>query len=222
MTAQDQRLAIEQLQKGIVQHRTGQIGLAQSHYQRAAKLDPKNPNAWHLLGVAALQTDNLALAAKHLRTCIKVSPGFAEAHNNLGVALRRMGRHAESVGAFRGALAARERYVEAVYNLGLASESVGKPDEAERAYRLALSWRNNDFNCANNLGNLLRRQSRLNEALPWLDLGRRLQPDSAQANGNYAMLLERSGPAWRGGDARTHRNRDRTGKIRVVAGAGRR
>ena len=201
MTAQDQRLAIEQLQKGIIQHRAGQLGLAQSHYQRAAKLDPKNPSAWHLLGVAALQMDNLALAAKHLRTCIKVSPGFAEAHNNLGVALRRMGRHAESVGAFRGALAARERYVEAVYNLGLACESMGKPDEAERAYRQALSWRNNDFNCANNLGNLLRRQSRLSEALPWLDLARRLQPDSAQANGNYAMLLSDLG---RHAEAVTH------------------
>jgi protein O-GlcNAc transferase len=189
MNQHDKRLAIEQLQKGIIQHRAGQLGLAQSHYQRAAKLDPKNADAWHLLGVCALQTNNLPLAAKHLRACTSLSPGFAEAHNNLGVALRRMGRHDDSAGAFRAALAARERYVEAVYNLGLSMEATGKPDEAERAYRQALIWRSDDFNSTNNLGNLLRRQGRLDDALPLLDLAHRLQPESAQANGNYAMLL---------------------------------
>jgi protein O-GlcNAc transferase len=189
MNPHDRRLAIEQLQKGIIQHRAGQLGLAQSHYQRAAKLDPKNADAWHLLGVCALQTNNLQLAAKHLRTCISLSPGFAEAHNNLGVALRRMGRHGDSIGAFRAALNARERYVEAVYNLGLSMEATDKLDDAERAYRQALIWRSNDFNSANNLGNLLRRRGRLDDALPQLDLAHRLQPESAQANGNYAMLL---------------------------------
>ena len=189
MNANDQRLAIEQLQKGIVQHRAGQLSLAQSHYQRAAKLDPSNPNTWHMLGVCALQSDNLALAAKHLRTCIKTSPGFAEAHNNLGVALRRMGKHAESVTAFRGALGARDRYVEASYNLALAHESLGNPGGAERSYRLALQWRPNDPKAANNLGNLLRRHGRFADALPLLELVRNLQPDSAQANGNLALVL---------------------------------
>lgn len=189
MNQHDKRLAIEQLQKGIIQHRAGQLGLAQSHYQRAAKLDPKNHDAWHLLGVCALQTNNPQLAAKHLRTCTSLSPGFAEGHNNLGVALRRMGRHEDSAAAFRAALKARERYVEAAYNLGLSMEATGKVDEAERSYRQALIWRSNDFNSANNLGNLLRRQGRLADALPLLDLARRLQPENAQANGNYAMLL---------------------------------
>lgn len=185
----DQHLAIEELQKGIIQHRSGQLALAQSHYQRAAKLDPKNPNAWHLLGVCALQADNPLLAAKHLRASTELSPGFAEAHNNLGVALRRLGKHEESAAAFRNAMKVREHYVEAAYNLGLSLEAAGKPNEAESTYRQALAWRSHDFNSANNLGNLLRRQGRFGEALPLLESAQRLQPQSAQANGNYAMLL---------------------------------
>ena len=51
MSADDQRLALEQLHKGAALHRAGRIGLAQSHYQRAAKLDPQNADAWHLLGL---------------------------------------------------------------------------------------------------------------------------------------------------------------------------
>ena len=198
MSADDKRLAIEQLQKGIMQHRAGQLGLAQSHYQRAAKLDPSNASTWHLLGVCALQGGNLPMAAKHLRACIRLSPGFAEAHNNLGVTLRRMGRHAESVGAFRGALGARERYVEAAYNLGLAYEANGKLADAEKTYRQALSWRADDPHVALALGNLLRHFGRFEEALPLLQLARGAQPDNAQANGSLAGLLVELG---RGRDA---------------------
>jgi protein O-GlcNAc transferase len=189
MSSENKRLALEQLHKGTLRHRAGEISLAQSHYQRAAKLDPSNGDAWHLLGVASLQTGALPLAVKHLRTCVKVSPKHAEAHNNLGVALRRLGKHSESIGAFRAALRARERYVEAAYNLALALESTGDVAGAEQAYRHALIWRDNYVDAAINLGNLLRRQNRYAEALPLLETAQRLAPDRAQTNGNLAALL---------------------------------
>lgn len=189
MTSDNKRLALEQLHKGTLRHRAGEISLAQSHYQRAAKLDPSNGDAWHLLGVASLQTGALPLAVKHLRACVKISPKHAEAHNNLGVALRRLGKHADSIGAFRAALRTRERYVEAAYNLALALESTGDVAGAEQAYRHALLWRANYVDAAINLGNLLRRQHRYAEALPLLESAQRLAPDRAQTNGNLAGLL---------------------------------
>lgn len=189
MSSCDPRLAAEQVQRGIAHHRAGQLGLAASHYQRAAKLDPEHREVWHLLGMCTLQAGNAALAAKHLRTCIERRPDFAEARNHLGVALRRLGRHRESIDAFRGALGVRERYVEAVYNLGLAYEAVGDAAAAEQSYRQALQWRPQDFNAAGNLGNLLRAGGRFDEALALLELAQRLQPGSAQANGNLSLLF---------------------------------
>ncbi len=189
MSADDKRQALEQLQKGMALHRAGQFGLAQSHYQRAAKLDPANADAWHLLGVVALQVGNPALAAKHLRASVKTRPGFAEAHNNLGVALRQQGRHADAIAAFRDALAVRSGYVEAVFNLGIAFEAAGAAVEAERAYRQALAWRSTHVDAAINLGNLLRRNGRLTEALPLLENAQRLAADRAQTHGNLALLL---------------------------------
>ena len=189
MTSDDKRLALEQLHKGTLRHRANEISLAQSHYQRAAKLDPTNADAWHLLGVAALQTGALPLAVKHLRASVKLRPKHAEAFNNLGVALRRLGKHNESIDAFRGALAARERYVEAAYNLALAFESTGNPAKAEEAYRQALLWRPNNVDAAVNLGNLLRRQDRNADAFPFLETAQRLAPERAQTNGNFAALL---------------------------------
>jgi predicted O-linked N-acetylglucosamine transferase (SPINDLY family) len=189
MSADDQRLALEQLHKGAALHRAGQIGLAQSHYQRAAKLDRQNADAWHLLGVAALQSGNPALAAKHLRTCVKVRPAFAEAHNTLGVALRQAGKHEEAIAAFRQALAVRGGYIDAMFNLGIAFEAAERPAEADRCYRQVLAWRADHADAATNLGNLLRRHGRLNEALPFAELAQRVAPDRAQTNGNLALLL---------------------------------
>ncbi|MGH8041313.1 MAG: tetratricopeptide repeat protein [Rudaea sp.] len=189
MSADAKRQALEQLHKGTQLHRAGQLGLAQSHYQRAVKLDPSNADAWHLLGVAALQAGNPALAAKHLRTSIKMRPSFAEAHNNLGVALRQCDKHAEAIAAFRAALTARVGYVEAMFNLGIAFEAAGDPGQADRSYRQVLQLRVNHADAATNLGNLLRRHGRLGEALPFAELAWRVAPDRAQTHGNLALLL---------------------------------
>lgn len=189
MSADAKRQALEQLHQGTQLHRAGQLGLAQSHYQRAAKLDPGNADAWHLLGVAALQAGNPALAAKHLRASIKVRPAFAEAHNNLGVALRQSGKFAEAIAAFHAALAARAGYIEAMFNLGIAFEAAAEPKQADHCYRQVLCWRPDHADAATNLGNLLRRHGRLDEALPFAELAQRAASDRAQSHGNLALLL---------------------------------
>jgi protein O-GlcNAc transferase len=193
MPTGDQHEARAQLQKGTALHRAGQLGLAQSHYQRAAKLDPDNAEAWHLLGVVSMQGGNLGLAIKHLQTSVKVRPGFAEAHNNLGVALSRSGRHAEAVAAFQTALKARGGYAEAMFNMGIAYEAGQVPDDAERAYRQTLAWRSNHVDALINLGNLLRRQGRRDEALPLMTSAQQLAPGRGQTNGNLALLLDDMG-----------------------------
>ncbi len=187
--ADNKRLALEQLQLGMTRHRIGELGLAQSHYQRAAKLDPANADAWHLLGVVALQTGNAALAAKHLRTCVAARPDFAEAHNNLGVALRNAGRTDEAIRSFRSAMSKRANYVDAAFNLGIAYEAAGDAIQADKAYRQALAWRGNHIDALINLGNLLRRHGRPVDALPLLETAQRIAPDRAQTNGNLALVL---------------------------------
>jgi protein O-GlcNAc transferase len=189
MAANDKRLALEQLQLGMSRHRVGELGLAQSHYQRAAKLDPANADAWHLLGVVSLQTGNAALAAKHLRTCVAARPDFAEAHNNLGVALRNAGRTDDAIRSFRHAMAKRANYVDAAFNLGIAYEAADNAVEADKAYRQAIAWRGNHIDALINLGNLLRRHGRAVDALPFLETAQKLAPDRAQTNGNLALAL---------------------------------
>ncbi len=189
INAESRQSAVEELQRGIAKQQAGQSAVALSHFERAAKLDPANPQVRHMLGICTLQAGNLPLAAKHFRDCLQLAPTFAAAFNALGVVLRRMGNHAEAMEAFRSALATKERYVEAIYNLGLSQEVLGALDAAEQAYRQALQWRPADFNAVNAFGNLLRRRGRLEEALPLLLRARKLRPNLAHTNGTLAQAL---------------------------------
>ena len=189
MSQESRRLAVEQLQQGMVKQRAGQAAIALSHYQRAAKLDPNNPQARYMLGMCALQNGDLPLAAKHFRTCLKLDSTSAEAHNSLGVVLRRLGDHDDAMAAFRAALALRANYTSAAYNLGLSLEARHAIGEAEASYRQALRGAPNDFNATNALANLLYRTGRAQEALPLLRQAHRLRPDSAHTNGTLAQAL---------------------------------
>lgn len=188
MSADKQRAALEHLHKGAALQRGGQMALALSHFQRAAKLDPGNADAWYLLGVGALHDDKPTLAAKHLRTSIERRPAFADAHHHLGLALRQIGKLDEAIAAFRAALAARPGHVEAMFNLGSAFEATQDPLRADRAYRQVLAWRADHVEAALNLADLLRRHARLADALPFAERAVQLAPQHAQAQGNLAML----------------------------------
>ena len=189
VSGNDQRAAMQQLGHGTQLHRDGQLGLAQSHYQRAVKLDPANADGWHLLGVVALQSGNGKLAVKHLHECVRLRPAFAEAQNNLGVALRRLDRHVESVDAFRAATQVRDRYVEAAGNLGLALLSIGDDEAAESVLQQCLDWKPDHADAATNLGNLLRRNGRLMDALPLLECVVAQPSAQPQDHANLALLL---------------------------------
>lgn len=177
-----------QIQRGLALHRQNQIGLAQSHYQRAVKLDPKNADAWQLLGLAAFQLELIPKAIKHFRQAIALRPNFAEAWNNLAIALKREGKFAESAEHFAKALEIRPEYVEAAHNLAILRESQGDFAAAEAAYRRALIWRPDAIDSLSNLGNLLRLRGELQQAKSILGKAWSLAPSASTAI-NYALVL---------------------------------
>ena len=192
-------LARAQLARGAELHRANQFGLAQSHYEKAVKLDPKNADAWHLLGLAAFQLGVFAKAVKHIGKAVQVRPEFAEAWNNLGIALKSKAVQAQSAGAgsaavqsdfdaaqgaFNQAMALRNCYVEAAHNSGIMLEARGEYAGANSAYRMALSWRPQAIDTLTNLGNLLRKQGHCDAALPLL-----AKADALAANATTALNL---------------------------------
>lgn len=182
------RQVLELFAKAQAYHRSGQLGLAESHYLRVTKLDARNAEAWHLLGVAVYQMGKVDKAIAHYRRAVELRPRAAEMLNNLALALRARGDLAGAAESFSRALQARPEYVPAAYNLGLLREQAGDAAGAEQAYRQALVGEPDALNALSNLGNLLRRQGRLDEAERLLLRAQQRHARDAAANGNLALL----------------------------------
>jgi protein O-GlcNAc transferase len=181
-------LARAQLEQGLVFHRQQQLGLAQSHYQRAVKLDAKNADAWHLLGLVSYQMGIVAKAIKNIRQAIALRPNFAEAWNNLGTALKENHDFVAAEQAFAKALEVRPEYVEAAYNLGILLTARGEFERAQVAYQRAHMWRPDSVPVLTNLGNLLRKTGQFEPAKMFLMNAARLAPN-ATTYLNLAQLL---------------------------------
>jgi protein O-GlcNAc transferase len=169
-------------------HRAGQLGLAESHYLRLTKLDPRNADVWHLLGVVAYQMGKVDKAISHYRRAVELRPRAAEMLNNLALALRAKGDRAGAAAQFAQALSVRPEYATAAYNLGLLHEQDGDAMAAERAYRQALAGDADSGPALTNLGNLLRTQGRLADAERYLVRAHTLARGDAASSGNLALL----------------------------------
>jgi protein O-GlcNAc transferase len=176
------------LERGLAAHRQNQLGLAQSHYSQAVKLDPSNADAWNLLGLAAHQLGLHAKAVKHLRQAIALQPDFAAAWNHLGIALKALTQFEAAHAAFDKALEIRPNYVEARHNLGVFFESQNAVPAAIAAYRQCLAVRPEAFDSASNLGLLLRKQGELAQAKALLTRVDRAL-NSADSALNLALVL---------------------------------
>lgn len=187
--------AQRQFELGLVLHRQGQAGLAESHYLRAVKLDPAHADAWHLLGVIAFQAGNPPKAIKHFRQAVSVRPGFAQAWNNLALAFKAKGEPDAAREAFARALSVRPEYVEAAYNLGILQQQAGDVAAAEASWRQALQWQPAHALTLTNLGNLLRTQGRLDAAATLLQRAEDEAPSGDTALNLGLLALDRGDPA---------------------------
>jgi protein O-GlcNAc transferase len=146
-----------QLALGLEQHRAGQIGLAQSYYQGAVKLDPTSHSAWHLLGICAYQQGLPAKAIKHYQTALKLHSGSAEIWNNLAISQKSDQQFDAAAQSFAKALELRPEYAEAAHNLALLHEARGEFELALSGYQRVLQTRPDAIDSLSNLGNLLRK-----------------------------------------------------------------
>ncbi len=180
--------AVEQLfQQALALHRGAQLGLAEIHYRRVVKLAPRHADAWHLLGVVAMQQERAALAIRHFRQAIEVRPEFVQAWNNLALALKSTGNIAGAIESLQRAIAMQPTYADAHYNLALLRAAEGDAAGAESCYRAALGLRPEHTGALANLGNLLRANGRIAEAAPLLERALGLE-ESADAFINLALL----------------------------------
>src|SRR4051812_38042606 len=108
----------EKLRRAVAHHSAGETEAAEALYRDILTQDQKHAEAWHLLGVLALQHGRTEIAIELILRALQLGANSAVVHANLGEAYRRAGRLPEAIRTLKHALSLQGDFLDALNNLG--------------------------------------------------------------------------------------------------------
>jgi predicted O-linked N-acetylglucosamine transferase (SPINDLY family) len=152
-TAEALPAVLRALEKGLEEHRRGNLAAAEASYRGVLRQVPGHPYALNLLGLLEHQRGRHAEARKWVASAIASHPREGRFHLNLANILAAEGRVEEALAAYREALRCDETLTEAYHNLGVALTQAGRVEEALLPLREATARVPADAQAHYNLGN---------------------------------------------------------------------
>lgn len=188
MTAANQG-ACALVEEGLAHHRSGALQQARARYEAALSQMPRHADAWHLLGVVAMQEQRHADALDLISRAIEISPQPTY-FDNLGCALRSWGKHAAAVECHEQAIALDQNHFRAHNNLGMVLMDMRLPAAAAASFRKAVEINADFAEAHSNLGNVLRELGDFDGAVLHCRKAIELQPGFGQAHNNLGNALK--------------------------------
>jgi predicted TPR repeat methyltransferase len=152
-------------------------------------VEPENPAAWHLCGIAHAQQDEFLQATECFEKAVQLAPDTANYRYNLGLAYRRQDRLDEAVECYRKVLELDPEMFEARNNLGNALIDLGNTDEAVICYREFVERYPDNGIGHFNLGNVLQDVGEYQDSISHLRRAIELDPDFETARENLGRTL---------------------------------
>ncbi len=118
-SANQRRVASEQLHHGMQLHRTGQFARAREHYRQATQLDAGNVSAWLRLAEVEQALGNFVAAERNYGQALALAPHEPQALVGMGDLLRRLRRLADSARCLENALTIAPESAEVLGHLAL-------------------------------------------------------------------------------------------------------
>jgi tetratricopeptide (TPR) repeat protein len=179
----------ELFQSAIRLHQSGNLAEAEALYRQVLQADPAHAEAYHFLGLMALQAGHHVAALDLIRRALALNPLNANAHYNLGNILSGEGQFAQAAEYFQQALRLNPRHADAHNNLGLIFAQCGQMTEAGNCFQQALSINPLHANALNNLGNVFKEQDRFTQAIECFERVLAINPSHADAYANLGNAL---------------------------------
>jgi len=132
--------------------------------RKALGLDPENPGAFNLAGIAAFHAGLAEEGLTLLQIAVDKKPSDAEAQTNLGNVLMHLDRIAEAENAYQAAMAADPGYADAFFNFGLLNNLSGQQTKAVSAFTQALNISPTHSPAQQGLGDALKALGQLDRA----------------------------------------------------------
>jgi len=115
-------------------HKAGEYAKAEAAYKQVLKLMPTQPDALHLLGVAAFQQNRFEESERLLAAAIRYAPNAALPYYNYGNTLRSLARFDEAIAAFTKAFELDPSNIVALEHLGNIHKELNQFDKAHHYY----------------------------------------------------------------------------------------
>lgn len=182
--------AADALRQAIAQHQAGRLDEAERLYGLVLSTHPRQVDALHLLGVAAMQRGRLAEAERLIGQAVALKPDFVAAYYNLGNTQRLAERLDEALASYDRAVALKPEYGEAHYNRANTLVALRRPVDALASFDTAIRLLPQLAEAHNNRGTVLKELGRATEALASYDRAIALKPNFAEAQYNSGVALE--------------------------------
>ncbi len=160
----------------------GEYEKAVSYFRRAMAQAPEIYYTYVLLGIAYERLGQSDTAMDVFRRGVLVAPYKAEVNYNYGVSLVRAGRAREALPFVARATALAPDYLDAWFELGEVYIGLGDFRRAEGAYRQTLRLAPENARFQLRMAEILTREGRTEEALPFAHAAAAAEPSLAGAN----------------------------------------
>jgi tetratricopeptide (TPR) repeat protein len=155
----------EALQTAVKFHQDGNLAEAERIYREILKVQPRQADAWHLLGLVAHNRGQCSQALEYIRRAIQLNGAEASYHNHLGEVYRSLGNASDAEICCRQALRLKPDWAVAHNTLGLVLGEQGKSEAAIASFRRALEHQPDLAQAHCNLGSALQASGQLDEAI---------------------------------------------------------
>lgn len=174
-------------------HKHGQLREAESVYMDVLNVEPGQPDALHLLGVALHQLGDTDRGIEYLLRSLEHAPGNPSAINNLGNIYRESGRLQEALDTYLKVLEIEPRHADTLVNLGNILRRQGKFDEALKMLESAIEISPDHAQAHHNIGIVYEKLNRPEDALKSLSRAHELAPHDDKASLSMASTLYECG-----------------------------
>lgn len=175
------------------QHQAGLVAEAETLYRRILALEPRQPDAVHLLGVAAFQRGVNHQAVALVRRAITLNPMAAGYYSNLGNAQTALGQAQDAIRSYLAARLLAPFFAEAEYNLGNALVDLDRFRDSVTCFERALRLRPDYADAYANLAVALKALDRQEESVLASRAALRLTPAIAGTHANLGSALSALG-----------------------------
>ncbi|MGO9995452.1 MAG: tetratricopeptide repeat protein [Steroidobacteraceae bacterium] len=178
------------IQQAIALHQQGDLGRAQRIYEDVLKIQPRNFDALHLLGVIAGQTKNFEKSVELISKALVIDPQNAAAYSNRGAALRELRQFEAALASYNQAIAIKADNAVAHYNCGNVLKELKQLDAALASYEQAIAIKPNYAEAHYNRGHVLQELKRYDSALTSYNQAVAIRPNYVEAYYNRGLVLQ--------------------------------